>query len=79
MHVGAKPYLLSLASAERLHAHERDRSKIFVREKLGDVALLDIDYTMNAVERTRFPVPTHADEQGTKDAPGLVRAADLIG
>jgi hypothetical protein len=57
------------------------RSKLFVRERFGKVALSHLD-TMEIeqnIEHTRFPVPddeTHAD---TRDYPGHVRAADLIG
>jgi hypothetical protein len=57
------------------------RSKIFVRERFGKVALSHID-TMEIeanIEHTRFPVPQDEQHSPTSDFPGLLRAADLIG
>lgn len=58
-----------------------DRSKIFVRERFGNISLTHIDTPMieSNIEHTRFPVPDHGDYAATNDYPGLVRAADLIG
>jgi hypothetical protein len=57
------------------------RSKLFVRERFGKVALshLDIREIEENIEHTRFPVPEDEKHQSTDDFPGLLRAADLIG
>jgi hypothetical protein len=57
------------------------RSKLFVRERFGKVALshLDTREIEDNIEHTRFPVPGDEEHQLTDDFPGLVRAADLIG
>jgi hypothetical protein len=57
------------------------RSKLFVRERFGKVALVHLD-TMEIeanIEHTRFPVPKDEQHASTDDYPGLLRAADLIG
>ena len=57
------------------------RSKLFVRERFGKVALSHLD-TMEIeanIEHTRFPVPKDEQHTATDDFPGLLRAADLIG
>jgi hypothetical protein len=57
------------------------RSKLFVRERFGKVALSHID-TMEIetnIEHTRFPVPQDEEHAPTSDFPGLLRAADLVG
>jgi hypothetical protein len=57
------------------------RSKLFVRERFGRVALSHLD-TMEIeanIEHTRFPVPKDERHDVTDDFPGLLRAADLIG
>lgn len=57
------------------------RSKLFVRERFGKVALTTIDTMVIEanIEHTRFPVPTDDEHSNRADYPGLVRAADLIG
>ncbi len=57
------------------------RSKLFVRERFGKVALvhLDIGEVEANIEHTRFPVPEEEQHAPTDDSPGLLRAADLIG
>ena len=57
------------------------RSKLFVRERFGKVALshLDTREIQANIEHTRFPVPADEEHQSTDDFPGLLRAADLIG
>ena len=57
------------------------RSKLFVRERFGKVALVHIDTAeIEAnIEHTRFPVPHEEQHEPTDDFPGLLRAADLIG
>jgi hypothetical protein len=57
------------------------RSKLFVRERFGKVALVVIntaDIEAN-IEHTRFPVPENEVHTSITDFPGLLRAADLIG
>ncbi len=57
------------------------RSKLFVRERFGKVALthLDTSEIETNIEHTRFPVPNDEQHDATDDFPGLLRAADLIG
>ena len=57
------------------------RSKLFVRERFGKVALVHVD-TMEIeknIEHTRFPFPEDEQHSSTADYPGLLRAGDLIG
>jgi hypothetical protein len=57
------------------------RSKMFVRERFGKVALshLNTGEIEANIEHTRFPVPQDEEHAETDDYPGLLRAADLIG
>ena len=57
------------------------RSKLFVRERFGKVALshLDTKEIEANIEHTRFPVPKDEEHAATDDFPGLLRAADLVG
>jgi hypothetical protein len=57
------------------------RSKLFVRERFGKVALIHVDTMVIEanIEHTRFPVPEDEQHSSTADYPGLLRAADLIG
>jgi hypothetical protein len=57
------------------------RSKLFVRERFGKTALIQLDTAeIEAnIEHTRFPVPEDEQHAATDDFPGLLRAADLIG
>ena len=57
------------------------RSKLFVRERFGKVALVHLDTgeVEANIEHTRFPVPEEEQHALTDDFPGLLRAADLIG
>jgi hypothetical protein len=59
-----------------------DRSKLFVRERFGTQTLVDVvdpDWIINLIERTRFPVPDDPAYQPTDDYGGLLRGADFIG
>ncbi|MDA0673637.1 MAG: metal-dependent phosphohydrolase [Cyanobacteria bacterium] len=56
-----------------------DRGKLFVQERFGGHGLLDAEVLKANIEPTRFPVPLDTDHQDTRNYPGLVRAADLIG
>jgi hypothetical protein len=57
------------------------RSKLFVHERFGKVALVHLDTAeiQANIEHTRFPVPENEQHAPTNDFPGLLRAADLIG
>lgn len=67
------------ATDAALTPYHIDRGKRFVQERFKNHPVIDADIISANIERTRFPVPTDNDHQGTRDYPGLVRAADLIG
>lgn len=56
-----------------------DRGKLFIAERFGNNKLIDAEVIKRNIELTRFPVPKEEDHQDTKNYPGLLRAADLIG
>ena len=56
-----------------------DRGKLFIEERFGNNKLIDAEIIKRNIELTRFPVPKEEDHQDTKNFPGLLRAADLIG
>jgi len=56
-----------------------DRAKLYINERFEKDEQIDTDTICENIERTRFPVPTEEDHQGSSDFPGLIRAADLIG
>ena len=62
-----------------LSPYHVDRSKLFIEERFGGHKLINAKEIQQNIEFTRFPVPSVADYQDTKNYPGLVRAADLIG
>ena len=67
------------ASDAALAPYHVDRSKIFVRDRLGRSPLIDAERVARAVEFTRFPCCREPDG-GPEDREGrLVQAADLIG
>ena len=65
------------ASDAALEPWHVERSKLFVRERIGGIGFLDAERIAAAVEATRFPAKADASEAGTE--PALVRAADLVG
>jgi len=72
------------ATDAALTPHHVDRGKRFIEERFGtpvNVAggVLNVAQMQKNIELTRFPVPHDDDHKGTKDYPGLVRAADLLG
>jgi hypothetical protein len=67
------------ASDAALIRQHVDRSKLFIRERLGGSDLLDAERIARAVEFTRFPVAATPADAETGTEAGLVRAADLIG
>ena len=67
------------ATDAALTPYHVDRGQLFVQERFGGHALLDVDRIKSYIEPTRFPVPSETDHPDTVGYPGLVRAADLIG
>jgi len=65
------------ASDAILLPYHVDRSKLFVKTRLGNTKLLDADRITKAIEFTRFPVSCDADDIHEDGV--IVRAADLIG
>jgi len=56
-----------------------DRSKLFVRQRIGGIAELDAERIACAIEGTRFPPQLPADGECCAEEASLLRAADLIG
>jgi hypothetical protein len=73
---GGKVSLPRGASDASLMPHHVDRSKLYVMNRIVDMAPLDNKRIADAIEGTRFP-PTAGHECG--EEAGIVRAADLIG
>ena len=67
------------ASDASLTPYHVDRGKLFIEERFGGNRIIDAEVIKRNVELTRFPVPKEEDHQDTRNFPGLVRAADLIG
>ncbi len=67
------------ATDASLGPHHVDRSILFVQERFSGHPILDVEAIAANIERTRFPPPEGEERQRTDDAPGLVRAADLLG
>jgi hypothetical protein len=67
------------ASDAFLAPYHVSRSKIAVRLRFADHAVVDGERIARAIELTRFPVPQDGDHAETDTEAGLVRAADLIG
>ena len=67
------------ASDAALTPYHVDRGKLFIEERFGNNRIINAETIKRNVELTRFPVPKEEDHQDTRNFPGLVRAADLIG
>ena len=67
------------ASDAFLAPYHIDRGKIYARHRFADSSLIDEERIADAIEYTRFPVPTDPAYADTTGEPALVRAADLIG
>lgn len=67
------------ATDAALTPYHVERSKLFVRQRFGQVPVLNAERLAAAIELTRFPVPNDDDHRATSDLAGVVRAADLIG
>ena len=76
---GHKVKLPRGASDAALTPYHVDRSKLFVKHRFDDIALLDADRICRAVEGTRFPGNMPADVNEMDEEVALLRAADLIG
>jgi hypothetical protein len=71
--------LPSGATDASLTPYHVDRGKLFIEERFGGHTLIEAEEIKRNIELTRFPVPKDEDHQDKIHAPGLVRAADLIG
>lgn len=67
------------ATDASLAPYHVDRGKLFVAERFSGNRLIDAEVIKRNIELTRFPVPEDGDHADTRNYPGLVRAADLIG
>lgn len=67
------------ATDASLTPYHVDRSQQFVRQRLSDHPLIEVEAVISGIELTRFPVPAGAEYRDTAGLPGLGRAADLIG
>jgi hypothetical protein len=67
------------ATDASLTPYHVDRGKLFIGERFGQHKLIDAEVIKKNIELTRFPIPNAEDHQDTKNYPGLLRAADLIG
>lgn len=76
---GHKVKLPRGASDAALTPYHVDRSKLFIKHRFDDIALLDADRICRAVEGTRFPGNMPTDMNAMDEEVALLRAADLIG
>ncbi len=76
---GHKVKLPRGASDAALTPYHVDRSKLFIKHRFDDIALIDADRICRAVEGTRFPGNMPADLDDVDEEVALLRAADLIG
>ncbi|MEM6424623.1 MAG: Npun_R2479 family HD domain-containing metalloprotein [Cyanobacteria bacterium P01_H01_bin.119] len=77
---GEETIILPAGSTDAsLTPYHVDRGKLFIQERFGGHNLIKAGIIQDNIELTRFPVPHDSDHQDTKNFPGLVRAADLIG
>ncbi len=67
------------ATDASLAAYHVDRGKRYVQETLGRYPLIQVEVIQQAIEFTRFPVPTEDADPTRSPYPRLARAADLIG
>jgi hypothetical protein len=67
------------ASDAGLTPYHVERSKLFVRARLGQSELLDAARIVQAIEHTRFPAQASTTDGALVEEALLVRAADLIG
>jgi hypothetical protein len=75
---GGKVKLPRGSSDAALMPYHVDRSKLYVMDRIGESKYLDASRICRAIEYTRFPIPTEADDEGNEECL-LMRAASLIG
>jgi len=78
MPAGARVKLPRGSSDAALMPYHVDRSKLYVMDRIANSKLLDAPRIFRAIEFTRFPIPTEADDEGNEECL-LMRAASLIG
>lgn len=76
---GQRVVLQRGASDAALTPYHVERSKLFVRARLGQSELLDASRIVQAIEHTRFPAEASTADGVLAEEARLVRAADLIG
>jgi hypothetical protein len=76
---GGKVKLARGASDAALLPHHVDRSKLFILDRFKNIELLDPARIARAVEGTRFPSSSPAEDGQINEDANLLRAADLIG
>jgi len=75
-----KTFTVPLGSTDAaLTKYHVDRGKLFIRERFANSPYIDCEVVAANIELTKFPVPQDGDHQDTRNYPGLVRAADLMG
>ena len=76
---GRKVTLPRGSSDAALAPYHVERSKLFVLDRLADAEELDGALIAGAIEHTRFPFPSPADDHNIDEWAALLRAADLVG
>jgi hypothetical protein len=76
---GRKISLPRGASDAALAPYHVDRSKLFARDRIGAIKILDAERIARAIEFTRFPISTAAPAEELEEEGSLLRAANLIG
>jgi len=67
------------ASDAALAPYHVERSMLFVVDRLSRIKELDGPRVAKAIEHTRFPYSSRAEDPDVSEEAGLLRAADLIG
>jgi hypothetical protein len=77
---GRKVSLPRGSSDAALMPYHVDRSKLYVMDRIADIAPLDGQRIARAIEGTRFPSSDASDGEGTEgEEASIIRAADFIG
>jgi hypothetical protein len=64
---GGKAKLPRGSSDAALMPYHVDRSKLYVMDRIANSKLLDAPRISRAIEFTRFPIPTEADDEGNEE------------
>ncbi|MCC6132742.1 MAG: metal-dependent phosphohydrolase [Acidobacteria bacterium] len=67
------------ATDASLTPYHVDRGQLFIEERFGRNAQIEVEAVKRYIQCTRFPVPADEDPREVAGYPSLVRAADLIG